>query len=354
MAANEQFIWKKSYVFWVSAFVLAMFVFYKIRVVLLPFYISLFITILFGGIVRKFKVRFHIPRSISSGVITLLFCIFVISCLYAIFNISFTKATSSVVKIKNNQDFIDSVSVFADDILKKFEIENVFNFIAGQFAGLVKNYVSLIVSKIFGYGTNIVGVVFLCVLSPIVMFMMLKDAPLIWKKTYSLLPRNIQSDVKQLVDEIYESVFRYLEGQTMTAIVLSCCYSVLLFPIGVEHFVVLGIIIGFSSFIPYIGFYSAAAIILFSVYNQFHDFKRMLITLIILLDMQVVDSGFITPKIVGNKLGVHPLFVIFGVLVAIPLFGFVGVLLALPLVGIAGVVFKFILEKYKNSSYYNS
>jgi len=70
--------------------------------------------------------------------------------------------------------------------------------------------------------------------------------------------------------------------------------------------------------------------------------------------MQIIDSGFITPRIVGNKLGVHPLAVIFGVLVAVPLFGIFGVLLALPIIGVLNVIGKFFVKKYKNSSYYNS
>ena len=323
MSANEQFILKKNYIFWSIALLCGLFIFYKIKTILLPFYISMFVTILFGGIVSKLHRRFHVPRSIAAGAITLFFCIFIISCLYLLFNISLTKATHSVVKIKNNQDVVDGFSLFIGNLLKKFEIDNIFNWLAGQFSDIMTNYVSFFFTKIVNYSTNIISVVFLCVLSPIVMFMMLKDAPLIGRKTYTLLPKNIQSETKKLADEIYKSVFRYLEGQTMTAIVLSCCYAVLLLLMGVKHFIVLGVPTNYDP------------------------------TLIVLLVMQIVDSGFITPKIVGNKLGVHPLLVILGVLVSVPLFGVIGVFLALPLVGIMSVVVKFFLEKYKKSSYYS-
>ena len=83
-----------------------------------------------------------------------------------------------------------------------------------------------------------------------------------------------------------------------------------------------------------------------------HDVKKIIITLAVLLGGQVIDSGFITPKIVGNRLGVHPLWVIFGVLVSVPLFGIFGILLALPMVGICNVVVKYAMEKYRNSDYY--
>ena len=150
-------------------------------------------------------------------------------------------------------------------------------------------------------------------------------------------------------------LYNYLigrEGQTMAAIVLSLMYAAMLFPVGVEHFFILGVVIGFSSFVPYIGFYSATAITLCSVYSQMHDVKKVIITLAILLGGQVIDGGFITPKIVGSRLGVHPLWVIFGVLVSMPLFGVFGILLALPMVGICNVVIQYMMDKYKHSDYY--
>ena len=352
MSANEQFVLKKSYLFWLIILVGIIFFFQKISGVLLPFYIAIFISILFSGIVGKIENKFHIPRAFSSALITILFCFFVISCFYALFNISFSKATSSVVNLRNNNDLTYYASMIVGDLLKKFNIENEFNSIISQLSNFIFNYITTLIKNILNYSADILSTTFLCVLSPIVIFMMLKDAPMIGKKIYTLLPINIQKETENLINDIHTSVFNYIEGQTITAMILSVCYAVLLFPLGIEHFILLGILIGFSSFIPYIGFYSATLITLFSSYNQFHDLKRTILTLVLLIIMQIVDSGFITPKIVGDKIGVHPLLIIFGVLVATPIFGFIGVLLALPIIGVAGVIAKFIVKKYKASSYY--
>ena len=114
----------------------------------------------------------------------------------------------------------------------------------------------------------------------------------------------------------------------------------------------LGFIIGFSAFVPYVGFYTAVCITLFSIYGQFHSVSTVAITFALLLGGQILDSGFITPKLVGDKLGVHPLWIIFGVLVSVPLFGLIGILFALPLVGVCSVIVRFCLREYKTSSYY--
>lgn len=357
MSSGERFTMKKSYLFWSFIFAVLIIIIYKIRDILLPFYVAIFISILFTGLVDKCEKKLRIPRAFTSAVITVLFCSFVVACIYALFNISFTKATKSMVTIRQNTDLVNDATFFIGEILKKFDIENTFNLMVGQFSDVAVSYISsiisYIVSNIFDYSADFIATIFLCVLSPIVMFLMLKDTPSIGKMFYALLPRGVQKETKQLINDIHESVFRYLEGQTIAAIILSICYALLLWPIGVEHFILLGVVIGFSSFVPYIGFYSATMITLFAVYNQFVDLKRTLLTLFLLIAMQVVDSGFITPKVVGSKLGVHPLFVIFGVLAAVPLFGCIGVFLALPLIGIFGVVLKFLIKKYKVSSYYN-
>jgi predicted PurR-regulated permease PerM len=85
-----------------------------------------------------------------------------------------------------------------------------------------------------------------------------------------------------------------------------------------------------------------------------HDIKKVIIAFIVLLSGQIVDGGFITPKIVGSRLGVHPLWVIFGVLISVPLFGIFGILLALPMVGIFNVLIKYMFEKYRHSDVYKN
>ena len=354
MSAGEKFSLKKRYLFWGVAICFIFAFFYQVHDVLLPFYLSSFVVILFNGLIKFCEKKLHIPRAVSSAVITILFCSFIAYLAYTLFNLSFSKASNQVSNIKNNKDLINNFTTYLNELLTKFDIENTFNLMAGQFSEVIVEYSKNIIGYIVNYSSDIVSTLVLLALSPIVMFMMLKDIPLIGKNFYNLLPKKIQKEAKILLNDIYESVFKYLEGQTFAATVLSICYSALLFPVGIEHFLLLGVVIGFSSFIPYIGFYTATAITLFSVYNQFHDVKRMIITLMLMLTMQIIDSGFITPKIVGSKLGVHPLFVIFGVLVSMPLFGLFGVLLALPLIGVINVIAKFIVKKYKNSSYYKS
>ena len=355
MSASDVFYLKKKYLFWFVAIIALFVVFYQIRSVLLPFYIAFFAVVLFGGIVNFLEKKFRIPRAVSAGIISFIFFWFITYVLFLIMQLAITKASIPIKNINNiqyNRTIIDNFSSYINSFIKQYNIENIFNLLFGQIADTVAKYTKNFANYLIGYFSNIISILFLLALTPIVMFMMLKDMPKIKQTFYNLLPVKIQKETKKLFNEIYESVFKYLEGQTIDAFVLSFLYSLALLPIGIEHFILLGIIIGFSSFIPYIGFYSATLITLFSAYNQFHCIEKLIITFIVMIVLQILDSGFITPKIVGNKLGVNPLVVIFGVLVSVPLFGFLGVLLALPIIGVLSVICKFFVKKYKNSSYY--
>lgn len=350
--SEENFIVKKKHLFWIFCLGLFAFVFYKIQSVLLPFVFSFVIVIFFNGIVNKLE-RYHIPRMVSSLFVTLSVFSFIIYLFFAAGHFAVLKVSNihfssfqSVTDISNN------LTNHIDNILKEYNINNNFNLLAGRFANELSLYIESLIKRVVKNGYSFISILALLALTPIITFMMLKDMPSIKRKFFTLLPEPIRKDTKILAYEMYDSVFNFIEGQTIAAIVLSIMYSLMLFPFGVEHFILLGIIVGFSSFIPYIGFYSAVAITILSVQNQFHNISMSILTFAILIFGQIIDTGFITPKIVGNKLKIHPLWVIFGVLVSVPLFGIIGILLSLPLVGICGVIIRFTIKKYKNSSYY--
>lgn len=353
MLADERFYLRKQHVFWAITIVAFLFIFHKISAALLPFYIAFFEVILFNGIVNIFEKKFHIPRAITAGLITLGFCALIVT----IFVVAIPVIYGNGLKVFNYTTNVASIEKFKSLLNSKFSSETIDEIFEWCIANLSDNIIDFAKKNLitsFRSTAQLVTIIGMSALSPIVSFMMLKDMPKIKKYFFQVLPVRMQKDVKKISVSMYESVFKFMEGQTIAAIVLSLMYSVMLFPVGVEHFFILGIIIGFSSFIPYIGFYSATVITLCSVYSQMHDIKKVIIAFIVLLSGQIVDGGFITPKIVGSRLGVHPLWVIFGVLISVPLFGIFGILLALPMVGIFNVLIKYMFEKYRHSDVYKN
>lgn len=351
MLADERFYLKKKHIFWAASIVAFLYIFHQISAALLPFYIAFFEVVLFNGIVNIFERKFHVPRAITAGLITLCFCALIVAIFIAVIPAIYGGGMK-VFNYTTNTASIDKFRSLIDGKLSSETINGIFEWCIENLSDNIIDYAKKSLIASFRSTAQLATIIGMSALSPIVSFMMLKDMPKIRRTFFQVLPVGIQKDAKKLSANMYDSVFKFMEGQTIAAIVLSIMYAAMLFPIGVEHFFILGVIIGFSSFIPYIGFYSATAITLCSVYAQMHDVKKLIITLAVLLGGQVIDGGFITPKIVGNRLGVHPLWVIFGVLVSVPLFGIFGILLALPMVGICNVVVKYAMEKYHRSDYY--
>ena len=358
MSADDKFFLRKRYLFWITAIIGLCFVFYKVKDVLLPFYIAFFITILFNGIVSYLEKKLKIPRAISAGIITLLFCGFVIYIISAIVPLVYSKATTSYYIARSKEegmmaDIIKSISGYFSSF-SSLNFAQVADFIEQNITKEIAMFIKGGIFNIFHSVSALISLLVLFALSPIVVFMMLKDMPKIQKKFFSILPKQWQGNAHKLFGEMYDSVFKFLEGQSLASLVLSIIYSIMLYFVGSNHFILLGFIIGFSAFIPYVGFYSAVILTLFSIYGEFHSVNIVAITFALLLAGQILDSGFVTPKLVGDKLGVHPLWIIFGVLVSVPLFGVFGILLALPMVGLASVLIKFCVREYKTSSYYKT
>ncbi len=351
MLADERFYLKKKHIFWAASIVAFLFIFHQISAALLPFYIAFFEVVLFNGVVNIFERKFHIHRAITAGVITFGFCAMIIATFVTIIPFLYGKGVS-VFNYTTSSSSLDKLRLLLNDKFSSDTINNIFEWIIANISDNLVEFAKRNLMETFRSTAKLATIIGMAALSPIVSFMALKDMPKIKKHFFNTLPLSVQKDAKKLSSRMYESVFKFMEGQTMAAMILSLMYAVMLFPIGVEHFFILGVVIGFSSFVPYIGFYSATAITICSVYSQMHDVKKTIITLAVLLGGQIIDSGFITPKIVGNRLGVHPLWVIFGVLVSVPLFGIFGILLALPMVGICNVVIQYAMEKYKRSEYY--
>ena len=123
-------------------------------------------------------------------------------------------------------------------------------------------------------------------------------------------------------------------------------------PLKIHNAFVIGLLVGFTSYIPYIGFYFSASVAMIMVYNQYHSFNYMLLTMLVLLIGQAIEGNFITPKIIGDKIGLHPNWVIFGMLSCVPVFGIIGIAFAVPLTAIIGVIIKYFYKKYRNSEFY--
>ena len=216
---------------------------------------------------------------------------------------------------------------------------------AGGIAATVLGYVSASGFALLGWLANIV-------LLPVLAFFFLRDWDLLVERVGALVPRDHYETVRKLAKESDAVLGGFLRGQLLVMLILGVLYAIGLWAVGLNLGVLIGLIAGLLTFVPYLG---PASIVVFggvAALVQFGDWPHLAGVAAVFTIGQVIESYWLTPKLVGDRIGLHPMAVIFSVLVGGQLFGFLGMLLALPVAAVANVLLRYAVERYRISRMY--
>ena len=193
-------------------------------------------------------------------------------------------------------------------------------------------------------------------LIPVVAFYLLRDWDLMIDKLRNLLPRARESLVVQLVGECHEVLGAFMRGQLLVMLALAGIYSAGLMVVGLELGLLIGLLAGLASVVPYMGFivgFGAAAVAALFQHGGFELYPLLGIVVVFSIG-QLLEGMLLTPMLVGDRIGLHPVAVIFAILAGGQLFGFTGVLLALPVAAVIMVLLRHAHAFYKQSAIYDS
>jgi len=191
-------------------------------------------------------------------------------------------------------------------------------------------------------------------LIPVVTFYLLLDWDLLVAKVRGSLPRSWEPATVRLAGECDEVLSAFLRGQLIVMLCLGVIYAVGLTLLGVRFGLLIGLLAGLASIVPYLGVIVGISVAGVVAFFQFGDWLILLGVAAVFGFGQLVESVVLQPKLLGDKIGLHPVAVIFAVLAGGQLFGFTGVLLALPMAAVVMVVLRYLHEHYKNSSLYDA
>ncbi len=210
-----------------------------------------------------------------------------------------------------------------------------------------------LVANVFLSGMALINLLSLVLITPIVAFYILRDWDYIIERIDSLLPLKYAHTIREQMTIIDATLAGFIRGQINVCLLLGTYYAIGLSLAGLKFGIVIGLATGFLVIFPYVGLMLGMSIGLGVAFFQFDDIQSVLIVLAVFVTGQIVEGYFITPKLVGEKVGLHPVWIIFGMLAGAALFGFVGILLAIPITAIIGVLTRFAIKQYQASSYYN-
>lgn len=210
-----------------------------------------------------------------------------------------------------------------------------------------------LIGTVLGSVMGVVGVIALLVIAPVVAFYLLLDWDNMVARLDEMLPREHAPTIRQIAQDVDSALSGFLRGQGLVILILGTFYSISLAIIGLPFGIAIGVLAATLSFIPYVGVVvggaTAIGVALFSFWGEPFLIGAVIGVFVI---GQVVEGNYLQPKIVGDQVGLHPVWLMLALSVFGTLLGFVGLLVAVPLAAILGVLVRFAAARYRESALY--
>jgi predicted PurR-regulated permease PerM len=223
----------------------------------------------------------------------------------------------------------------------------------GDLMNQAVGYLTQLLGSLWTQGRALLSIFSLVIITPVVAFYLICDWDRMVDSVDRLIPLPQRETVRSLGREIDTTISAYVRGQSGLCLILGSYYAVGLTIAGLSFGLLIGVISGLISFIPYVGSLTALVLSLAVAVAQFFpDWSRIVIVAAVVLIGQFLEGNVLAPKLVGKSVGLHPVWLMFALFAFGYLFGFVGLLLAVPLAAAAGVLIRFAVERYRASPLY--
>lgn len=342
--------------FWAGALAVFIASLWLFNAILAPFVLGITIAYLLDPIMRRVTRQQGLPRWVVSLVILSLFILFLLLVVVSLGPMAFRQLEMLVTQIPNYiQNIKEVVTPYLHWIQDRVGVDYLeqLNANISENAGKIVGVTGGIAAGIASGGKAVVGFFSTLVLTPLVAYFMMNEWPNIVKWVESLYPRQHEKVIRSLLHKINQKVSGFIRGQITVAFLLAIIYAVALTIAGLDYGFLIGLGAGLFSIIPLVG--STLGLVVSVAVAWFQtggDWMYVGIIAAIFLAGQFLEGNFLTPKLVGDSVGLHPLWVLFALLAGGSLFGIVGMLLAVPVAAVIGVLAGFAIERYKESPFY--
>lgn len=344
----------QRYLLFFSVFLICGVFLYTLRSVLLPFVVGIVLAYFLDPVVSKISKNSETSRTVATTLVIGVFLLILLPIIVLICSAVFSQAAEYAAK------FPEYVRSFAHRILPVLEeLKTRFGLNYGNMENVLQentaNYLKIlgrVVQSIVANGFAFINVISLLLISPVVAFYMLRDWHKFTGKIKSLIPQKHKQIVLEGMLEVNRIISGYLRGQALVCLCLGSYYSLGLWLVGLEMGIFVGFLAGIISFIPYVGSISGFLMAMVLVVTQYGTFPKIAAVLVVFGIGQFFEGNFLTPKLVGENIGLHPVWVMFALLAGGVLLGLLGMIIAVPCAAIIGVWLKYLIRNYKQSSIY--
>lgn len=339
---------------WVVIFALFFGALYVLRSVLMPFVAGILLAYLLNPLVDRLE-KLKISRTWGTVLVCVLVMLIMIPALLLLAEMIenqvslLVKATPKYLALMMEK--IRPALALLSEKFPEFQSGNLEAMVKANLGNGLK-MAGKVLSGVISNGFALINLLSLVLVMPVVAFYMLRDWETFVKKIEGLLPKKSKKGIQESLKEMDKIIAGFIRGQVSVCLLLGLFYSVGLRLVGLELGLLVGFIAGVISFIPYVGTITGFVLGIVLAFAQFGDVTHVLYVVAVFAVGQFLEGNFLTPKLVGDSVGLHPVWVMFALLAGGALLGFLGLLLAVPTAAIIGVLVRHAVKRYKLSSLY--
>jgi predicted PurR-regulated permease PerM len=343
--------WVKALVV-VASLALAALVLYYLRVVLTPFFLAFALAYLLDPAVDGLQ-RLRLPR--SGAIAVLLLC--VAGAIIALILVIYPTLRLQVETLAQAlPGYVTTIQAWLTPVIERVaqmdpaRAQAFLQEILQRFEGLpwqILSHLSVVLGSTLESLRGLFTVVLNLFVIPVVTFYFLRDIDHMRVALPTFLPVSYRDWLMSKIAEIDTLLSGFVRGQLLVALTLMVLYTIGLALVGTPSSILLGLLAGAASMVPFMGLVVGFFPSLLLTYLQYHDWQHLVGVAAVFIVVQALEGNFITPKIVGERLGLHPVVVLLAVLVGGDLFGFLGILLAVPATAVIKVFWRDVLAFYR-------
>lgn len=347
---------ERRFVLWVAVILGGGLLVYLLRNALFPFVAGMVVGYLLDPLADRLEAR-KVPRGLAAGLIVGAFLAVLVAIFVILLPVLSAQITDLIARLpeylQRLRDFADPIIAQLRASLTEAQLAQLQEFGRDSTGDVVK-WIGTVLRGMLGGGAALLNILSLTVIMPVVAFYLLRDWDRIVANLDGLLPRGSADTIREQMREIDSRLSGFLRGQALVCLILGTIYAVGLTLVGLDFGLLVGMGAGLVSFIPYFGTAVGLVTGLGLALAQFSEWLPIALVAGVFAVGQVLEGYVLTPKLVGERIGLHPVWVLFALLAGGMLFGFTGILLAVPAAAAIGVVVRFAVERYRRSPLYRS
>jgi predicted PurR-regulated permease PerM len=342
-------------VFWIAAAVLLIVVIEMLQGILMPFGVSFVVAYLLVPAVDRLEAR-HLRRSLASLLVLLLFVLAFSLVLVLLVPLVQDQVLRLVTRMPSLVQVIQAdfgkLMLLLQRHLPQEDVAKLRDLVGSKISDIVGWLANLAQSMITS-SFAILNIVSLIVVTPVVTFFLLRDWHVMIAQIDAFLPRKAVDTIHGQMRIISDTLHGFIHGQALVCLILAAYYTAALSLAGLESALAVGLLIGLLAIIPVVGVAIGFVLSLALAAFQFGTWTSVIVICGIFLFGSTVEANILSPKIVGDRIHLHPVWVIFAVLAGGRLFGVIGVFLSVPAAAVIGVLTRFALQRYRESQLYD-